>query len=134
MTKTFLAAIVVVLMSASAFAQPKPVIVVLGTESLAYEVTAPTMAEAQAFRLAVFLDGSTTGVELAHLCGTGPSAGQWTCAASLSTLALKATHTVQVALREIAVGGVQESAKTDAPFSLRKATTPVSPSNIRIRP
>jgi hypothetical protein len=129
----FGAAVVWLLMVGSAYAQIKPVVLVMGKGAVVFDVTAPTLADAQAYVYKAYVD-ALAPITLTVLCGK--AAAPFECAFSLAQLPLKTTHTLSLTASLVAADGTVESAKSAAPFDLRLAAPPVAPvaSSIAVRP
>lgn len=93
---------------------------------LAYDQSAATLAEAQAFTYKYYPDGSATGTTLTSVVCSGATA-PYTCVVSFPAFT-PGTHTLQLTAANVA----GESVKS-AVFSFTFVVQPTAPANIRIQ-
>ncbi len=120
MRKVLLASI---LISSTLYAQAPPA---LSTSKFAWDQSAPTLADAQAYTYKYYPDGAATGIEFTGVTCSG-SSSPFQCEVNIPAFT-PGNHSITMTASNLA----GESAKS-APFSFVFVVTPAIPSGIRIK-
>lgn len=119
--------VLAVLLPAPAFAQVVP------GDLLGWDIAAPSLTTAQAYRYRLYIDGATTGLVVTATCTTTATAGTFTCSAALPPLTT-GTHTLRATAALVRADGSDVQGPMSAVFSFALTPLPAAPGNFRFVP